>query len=71
MIVDMSHPHLDKAEIEVFGTRPISCNASIDKACYPAKMSSNRDVLEMILRHGKGFFVSKQDWSGRRFMKLE
>ena len=62
IIVDMSHPHL-KGKPEVFGSIPLSCNASIEKKDYPAEMSSTRDIVEILLHHGPGVSFCKQDWA--------
>ncbi len=62
IIVDMSHPHL-KGKLDVYGTVPLSCNASIEKKNFPAEMSSTRDIVEILLRHGPGASFCKQDWA--------
>ena len=62
LIVDMSHPHLPGKPV-VFGDVPISCNASIDKSAFPAEMSSTKDIILALLRHGPGVTFCKQDWA--------
>ena len=59
IIVDMSYPHLP-GKPNVFGSEPLSCNASIDASEFPAAMSSTRDVVDIILRHGPGTTFCKQ-----------
>ena len=62
LIVDMSYPHI-KGKPKVFGEIPLSCNSSIDKKRFPAEMSSTRDIMMTLLRHGPGVSFCKQDWA--------
>ena len=62
LIVDMSYPHI-KPKPKVFGDVPISCNASIEKSEFPAEMSSTKDIVLTLLRHGPGVSFCKQDWA--------
>ena len=62
LIVDMSHPHL-KGDVKVFGSVPLSCNASIENKDFPAYMTSTREIVEILLRHGPGVTFCKQDWA--------
>ena len=62
LIVDMSYPHLP-GKPKVDGDIPLSCNASIDKKLFPAEMSSTRDIVLTLLRHGPNVTFCKQDWA--------
>ena len=59
LIVDMSFPH-SRDKPQIYGSVPLSCNASIEKRDYPAEMSSTKDVVKMLLRHGPGVAFCKQ-----------
>ena len=59
LIVDMSFPH-SRDKPQVYGSVPLSCNASIEKKDFPAEMSSTKDVVKMLLRHGPGVAFCKQ-----------
>ena len=60
----MSFPHIPRDEVEVFGTVPLSCNASIDMDQFPARMTSTGEIVEKMLRHGSRVHFCKQDWTG-------
>ena len=64
LIVDMSYPHIKKEEVNVFGTVPLSCNASIDMDCFPAQMTTTGEIVEKMLRFGDKVHFCKQDWTG-------
>ena len=64
LIVDMSFPHHRKEEVKVFGSVPISCNASIDMDLFPAQMTTTGEVVEKLLRFGGNVHFCKQDWTG-------
>ena len=64
LIVDMSFPHHRKEEVKVFGSVPISCNASIDMDLFPTQMTTTGEVVEKLLRFGGNVHFCKQDWTG-------
>ena len=63
LIVDMSHPHVDKDKVDLNGDRGMSCNSSIKVKDFPAVMSTAGDVLLILLRYGPGVSMCKQDWA--------
>lgn len=62
LIVDMSFPHI-RGKVNPEGDVPLSCNSTIDMKAFPAKMSSTKDILQILLRHGPGVAFCKQDWA--------
>ena len=64
LIVDMSFPHHRKEDVKVFGSVPLSCNASIDMDLFPAQMTTTGEVVEKMLRFGGKVHFCKQDWTG-------
>ena len=58
----MSFPHI-RGKVDPEGDVPLSCNSTIDMKAFPAKMSSTKDILQILLRHGPGVAFCKQDWA--------
>ena len=61
LIVDMSYPHIKGTDPN--GQVPLSCNAGIRMKDYPALMTSTKEIVEILLRHGPGVTFCKQDWA--------
>ena len=59
--VDQSHPRVGNPRI--FGTEPVSVNASIDIRQYPCSMITARNVLWRLLHCGPDFRITKVDWT--------
>ena len=62
LILDGSYPHYRKDKMPPKGT-PISMNAGINKKDWPSKMSTFRDVNEVLWSIGYGAEFAKVDWS--------
>ena len=60
--MDMSYPHI-KGKVDPNGQVPLSCNAGISMSDYPAQMTSTKEIVEILLRHGPGVTFCKQDWA--------
>ena len=58
----MSYPHI-KGKVDPNGQVPLSCNAGITMSDYPAQMTSTKEIVEILLRHGPGVTFCKEDWA--------